>query len=129
MANIFNGTYVKVGRELAQNIKKQNNYFKEEVVVNSMFLEIESLKCLASNISEPLAYIFNMSMETEFKHSVIIPLYKSVINYLPVSLKNNFSKVNEKLLRWDYQNILKIITYYLISNLGLSRKQVPSSLF
>lgn len=66
------------------------------------------MKKIASNISEPLAHIFNVCMNTgiwpnALKAAEIIPIFKSgnkqlPSNYKPISLISNIAKIMEKII-------------------------------
>lgn len=72
-------------------------------------LKSETLKLVAQHISQPISHIFNRSVETGdfpscLKTSIVSPIYKSgcrdeVINYRPISLITNLSKIIEKLIK------------------------------
>lgn len=67
------------------------------------------LKCFASDISDPLAHIFNLSVEKGvfpflLKGTVLVLLYKGgnrskVSDYRPISLTTHLSKIFVKLLK------------------------------
>ena len=84
------------------------------------------IKKCASVISEPLASIFNCSLETgclplEWKHSNIVPIFKSgdpaaVGNYRPISLLSITSKLLERLIH-------NALLSHVIENKLISDKQ------
>ena len=75
------------------------------------------VKDCASEISNPLTYIINLSLETstipsEWKLAKVIPLFKSgksseVDNYRPISILPILSKVQEKIVHRQLMNRLE----------------------
>lgn len=86
----------------------------------------KTLKSITEYIRTPLAYIINLIFEkaecpSHFKEAIITPIFKSgtkneTINYRPISLLSNVSKVFEKLLK-------KRLVVFLEDNNILSDRQ------
>lgn len=87
-------------------------------------IKAETLKKVADEIAEPLTYLINKIFESgkcpaEFKMAVITPIYKKgektkIINYRPISLITNLTKIFEKALK---AKLTKYIDKYnLVSN-------------
>lgn len=86
-------------------------------------LKSETLKLVAEYISEPITYIFNQAIEYGhfpacLKISVVTPIFKggsreNTVNYRPVSLITNLSKILEKLIK---VRLTSFLTKYKILN-------------
>jgi len=67
------------------------------------------IKQISINIIDPITYIFNLCLKQgifpeKFKLAIVKPLYKSrekenILNYKPISLLYNFSKILEKIVK------------------------------
>jgi len=138
----FNDFFVNIGPSLANKIDKTDHsplsYLQNEYPAISLFdapstaeildiilnlknaapgkdeIKASLLKQVASEIVEPITYVFKTSIETgkvpsDLKVAKVIPLYKSgnpclFTNYRPISILPVFSKILEKVV---YKRILK----------------------
>lgn len=135
IADAFNRYYVNVGPKLASKIPIMNNNPLEHVtsIQNSIFInetnseeiisiikdlkisspghddiDIKIVKKSCAVITEPLTYLFNLSLNQghfpdELKVARVTPIYKSddpsmINNYRPVSVLPVFSKILEKIM-------------------------------
>ena len=81
-------------------------------------LSMELLKFVASEISRPLAHIFNCSINSgrfpsALKRSRTVPMYKGgdaelCDNYRPISLQNSIAKILEKMVATQLVNHLEL---------------------
>ena len=81
-------------------------------------LSMELLKFVASEISRPLAHIFNCSINSgrfpsTLKRSRMVPIYKGgdaelCDNYRPISLQNSIAKILEKMVATQLVNHLEL---------------------
>lgn len=136
IANIFVDYYSDIGEKYANQINVPQNYNENcRILENSLFLnhtnirevkktikelkpkkapgydniQSEVLNHIADEISAPLAYIINKSIDKgyfpkSFKIGVVKPLYKGgdntdIGNYRPISVISNVAKVYEKILK------------------------------
>lgn len=149
IANEFAHFFTNIGSELANKINKPSdpppresypfsfflipaNKFEVERTINELknnkapgidMIKAETLKVIASDISEHLTYLFNKIFDSgicpsAFKVAVIKPLFKggdktNVSNYRPISIMTNLTKIFEKLLKSRMANYIK--KYNLIS--------------
>lgn len=139
VSNLFNEFFINIGSNLASKIKKSNfiydepstiasfdMIFKEKIntheiakIINNLNddtaagfdgVSVKTLKTIATNIIEPLTYIYNLSIsESTFtdklKLAIIKPLYKNgdstnINNYRPISMISNFAKILEKIINY-----------------------------
>ena len=148
ICNLFNKHFAQVGKKVSSTVlQTQNSYhdFLPPACPKSMFFEpvspyficdtinsmlgkqscdingvsISLIKEVANEISEPLAHIYNLSIEhgifpTGMKVSKTIPIFKNVDsrqnmnNYRGISIINCFSKVFEKIVS---DRLVKFLTY------------------
>ena len=93
----------------------------------------KTVKCLKNEISRPLTYIINKSLETssyptKWKISKCFPLYKKnekdqITNYRPISLQNCLSKVLEKTVKSQVVNYLETNDLLPNNQFGFRDKQ------
>lgn len=72
-------------------------------------ISVEILKTISQHIAKPLTHLINLSLSSRtfpdlYKTAIISPLYKdgdkkSVLNYRPISLLSNISKIIEKIAK------------------------------
>jgi hypothetical protein len=84
------------------------------------------IKCIAVEISVPLAYILNLSLTTgvfpsKLKTSRVVPIYKSGDNYCPISLLSSLSKILEKMVSIQLVNHLDRNKLLYDSQFGFQR--------
>lgn len=151
IADEFNKTFVEMGKKLADKIKTKFPYRGKKIhISNSCFftntdvvevkkiikqlknkkstgidkIKAETLKEIAEYISEPLANIININIQSgevpsAFKTIVIKPIYKkgdhlSAENYRPISLITAFAKIFESVIKIRLKNFVE--KYSLINN-------------
>ena len=146
IAEKFNDFFVNIGTEIAGSINKTNakpeqfmpNYPNlQEIELNEIQptlicdiikslqakgstdsdgISTKLLKCISTEVSTPLAHIFNLSIQngvfpSRLKKSRTVPIFKagdpnSCDNYRPISLLSNFSKILEKIVSVQLVNHL-----------------------
>jgi hypothetical protein len=89
------------------------------------------LKFVAYEIAVPLAFIFQLSIETgvfpdKFKYSRVVPIFKQgdprlCDNYRPIALVNTFSKILEKMVAVDLANHLDLNKLLYTHQYGFQR--------
>jgi hypothetical protein len=138
MANAFNEFFSSIGTDISNSVPHTNtdplsyidtnddlnlldlgntspthvcDIIKSMIPKNSMDLDgisTKLIKSIATEISVPLAYIFNLSLNTgifpnKLKTSRIVPIFKTgdaelCDNYRPISLLSSLSKILEKMV-------------------------------
>ena len=148
IANEFNKFFTSVGKDISDSISKINidplSYLPDTPPKNEMKfykvgpilvcdilkamepkksidmdgISINLLKFISTNISSPLAYIFNLSLETgvfpdKLKTSRVVPVFKQgdnklCDNYRPISLISSIAKILEKIVALKLTNHLDL---------------------
>jgi hypothetical protein len=161
MAQTFNDFFVKIGSDIANSVEHSeidplsfvpdnpdtpnfviNNTGPIHVidVIKSMRgknstdcdnISMNLLKFVAYEIAVPLAFIFQLSIETgifpdKFKYSRVIPIFKQgdprlCDNYRPIALVNTFSKILEKMVAVDLANHLDLNKLLYMHQYGFQR--------
>lgn len=130
--------------DIVEDLSSTNSFFFENIsaielikIINSLnnsnSCGIDSisnalLKRIAYNISDVLAYLFNLSVisgvfPSELKSAVVIPLFKkddrlNKQNYRPISLLPNIAKVFEKAIKSRILNFLIKNSYFSSKQFG-----------
>lgn len=167
IADNFNKFFVNIGPNLAAKIPQTTHHFTEYLttnkISNSLFLKpikteeleqvthslknsnskgydnlsVNIIKQCISQLSKPLCFIFNKSIEVgivpnQLKIAKIIPVYKSedkklVSNYRPISILPVFSKILERLI---YNRLIHFLEQnnILSDNQYGFRKKISSSM-
>jgi len=147
-ADVFNEFFTKIGQQINRNITPTNiepdsflNTLPEPPLFESgnvgpiyisnilkslpnksncdhLGISLKLLKNVRTEICAPLAYVFNLSIETrifpeDLKCSRTVPVYKSgsknlCDNYRPISLVPTFSKILEKIVATKLTNHLEL---------------------
>ena len=146
ISNAFNKYFCNVGSNLVDKLPMSSKCFTDYLfhpVQNTIFVEsvttfevctlLENINCNKSSgidsispqvlkdnrhyFSEPLAYLFNLSLSNgivpdRFKIAKVVPLFKKgdqtvLSNYRPISLLNIYSKLLEKLVHKRLYNFLE----------------------
>ena len=91
------------------DIIKQLSSLKNDSAPGKDNISVKLIKYVHLEIIKPLKHIINLifrtgKVPTQFKQSIIIPIYKSgqkrnIRNYRPISLINNLAKIFEKCLK------------------------------
>lgn len=98
-------------------------------------IKSETLKPIAELVLDPLVYIINWCMTegywpTAFKDSLVIPIYKKgdikvPVNFRPISIITNFSKIFEKVIKLRLVSYLN--KYKLLSDKQFGFKEKTST--
>jgi hypothetical protein len=147
IANVFNKFFATAGKNVAESVPRSNvnpttylpysnvpdlefdrissahvsdiiKSFPNKSSVDLDGISLKLLKYVKFEIREPLAHIFNLSLEsgqfpTRLKNSRTVPIFKAgdptvCDNYRPISLISTFSKIIEKIVATNLTNHLQL---------------------